>query len=184
MASLGPQLIAGHTLGSVVHGSCWGAGAGGRRLFPRHGVSPEAPRVLFSTPTLAPIFPAALALLECSQLLQPLMSGLITLSCWARCSHSSLDLLQQWESRREKGVQRECWRAPHPCSFTPTATSQGSQVTLIEAVGEPTTGSAQPSSLRQRAGVCSGSACWGWGEARVGSEASPFIPVTALYKYL
>ncbi|KAM7238627.1 hypothetical protein CapIbe_010147 [Capra ibex] len=80
------------------------------------------------------------------------MSGLVTLSCWARCSHASLDLLQEWESRREKGVRRECWRAPHPCSFTSTAASQGSQVTLIEAVGEPT----QPSSLRQRAGVCSG----------------------------
>lgn len=36
MASLGPQLIAGHTLGSVVHGSCWGVGAGGRMLSPRH----------------------------------------------------------------------------------------------------------------------------------------------------
>nr|XP_014333685.1 PREDICTED: uncharacterized protein LOC106700836 [Bos mutus] len=78
--------------------------------------------------------------------------------CWARCSHASLDLLQEWEPRREKGVRRESCRAPHPCSFTPTATSRGSQVTPIVAVGEPTTGSVQPSLLRQRAGVYSGTA--------------------------
>lgn len=83
---------------------------------------PQAPGLLqrlpeecvFFTPALAPVFPAALAHLQSSQLLLPLMSGLITLSCWARCSHASLDLLQEWEPRREKGVRRECCRAPHP----------------------------------------------------------------------
>lgn len=169
--------------------SAWellGGGDGRPHALPQApGFLPRLPEeCVFFTPALAPVFPAALAHLESSQLLLPLTSGLITLSCWARCSHASLDLLQEWEPRREKGVRRESCRAPHPCSFTPTATSRGSQVTPIMAVGEPTTGSVQPSLLRQRAGVYSGSACWGWGEARVGTEASRFIPVTALYKYL
>ena len=86
-------------------GTAGGVGAGGRRFSPRHGgFSGGSQRsAFFYTPALAPIFPAALAHLECSQLLLPLRSGLMALSCWARCSHPSLDLLQEWKSRREKG---------------------------------------------------------------------------------
>lgn len=161
------------TLGSAVHGNCWGMGAGGRRFSPRHGGFSRGSQrsAFFFTPALAPIFPAALAHLECSQLLLPLMSGLIAFSSWARCSHASLDLLQEWKSRREKGESAAERPIPAPSP----------RLLPHEA---PTKGSAQPSPLRQRAGVCSGRACWGWGEARVGSGASRFFPVTALYKYL
>ena len=145
----------------------WGRAAAGSP--PGTGVSPEAPRGVRSFPHQLWL-PFSLLLCECSQLLLPLRSGLIALSCWARCSHASLDLLQEWKSRREKGgsAAERLIPAPSPRLLPHEA---------------PTKGSAQPSSLRQRAGVCSGRACWGWGrrESAVGPLASfqslPFINI-------
>lgn len=68
----------------------WGWAAAGSP--PGTGISPEAPRGVrsFSHQLWLPF----------SLLLWHIWS---VPSCWARCSHASLDLLQEWESRREKG---------------------------------------------------------------------------------